>query len=201
VGLRIKWDDLMLNKTTLPDDSVSSFMEMMVWLSAQYGPLKKPAVPKILKPETPLHDRRWGEDDPRTVFTWAEAESQHIAQICHMEEWPVQVTPNGEKAKLHSISWTPMAMLNAYAPHDEELPYLYGTLIGLAAHRLTREQILATYGPVISNRTRKQVGTVLDQIASQKDTLKLLRLFTKPTHTEHLERSRLDPVQSSSGLG
>jgi len=33
-----------------------------------------------------------------------EAESQHIAQICHMEEWPVQVTPNGEKAKLHSIS-------------------------------------------------------------------------------------------------
>ncbi len=290
----------MLNKSTLPDESVSAYMELMIWISAQYGPAKKPDVPKVIKPEPPIHHRRWTEDDPRTVFAWAESEAAYLSEICQMESWTIQVAPNGDQAKLHPISaataylkplksnawyenrypgyfvdyfgrptffydprrcaeagyfaktllpqfallkiyakyppaefknkdlaslvqttvchmgfgfamlamiqhdraqsWTPMAMLNAYTPHDEELPYLYGTLIGLAAHRLTREQIAATYGAIITNRTRKLIGSSLDQIDKQADVLKLLRLFSRPNRSALPEHSLLHSVQSSGGL-
>lgn len=291
----------MLNKFTIQDESVSNYIEMMIWLSAQFGPVKKPVVPKIIKPNIPLHERHWTEDDPRTVFAWAEAEAVYMAKLCNMENWPIQVAPNADKAKLHltsaktgflkplksdawcadkypgyfvdyfgrptffydprrcsdlgyfaktllpqfallkiyakhppaefdnsaidallhmtachmgfgftllamsqnerSQSWTPMAILNAHTPDFEELPYLYGTLIGLAAHRLTREQIIATYGPIITHKTRKHIGAALDQIESQSDILKLLRLFCKPTHSGRPEHSLLHQVQSSAGLG
>jgi len=290
----------MLNKSSLPDESISTYVELMIWLSAQYGPTKKPAVPKVIKPEPPIHERRWTEDDPRTVFAWAESEAAYLSELCEMEDWAVQVAPNGNKARLHPISattaylkplrsnawcenknpgyfvdyfgrptlfydprqcaeagyfaktllpqfallkiyakhppidfnareletlvymtvchmglgftllalaqnnqpqnWTAMAMLNAYTPHDEELPYLYGTLIGLAAHRLTPEQIVANYGPIITKRTRKLIKPSLDQIETQSNILKLLRLFTRPNRNELPEHSHPHSVQLSSGL-
>ena len=93
-----------------------------------------------------------------------------------------------------------MAMLHAYTPHDKELPYLYGTLIGLAAHRLTAEQIIATYGAIITNRTRKLTSSSLNQIEAQSDILKLLRLFTRPNRNGPLEHSHLHSTLLSGGL-
>lgn len=298
----------MLNKSTLTDESVSTLFDMMIWLSAQYGPPVKQSVPKIISPHLPLHERCWGEDDPRTVFAWAEAEAAYLSKVCNMQDWPVQVAPNGTKAEVQRItkkpqpvdtspvslrplksnawsedkypgyfvdyfgrptffydprrcveagyftktilpqfallkiyakhppaefshqsieglvhmttchmgvgftmlalsqddspdSWTPMALLSSHEPDAEELPYLYGTLMSLAAHRLTREQIIATYGQLMTQRTRKLLNTAYEQITSQTDMLKLLKVLSKPIRSEDPEHSRLGPVRLSNDLG
>ena len=294
----------MLNKSTLTDESVAIYYDMMIWLSAQYGPPVKQAVPKVLNPDLPLHERCWGEDDPRTVFAWAEAETAHLSKVCKMDDWSVQVAPNGNKTPLTPTSgsapadeaasltplksnawsedkypgyfvdyfgrptffydprrcmeagyfaktllpqfallkiyakhpplefgddclsslmqmtachmglgftllalsqrgspqgWSPRAMIMPRQPDADELPYLYGTLIGLAAHRMTREQIIATYGQLMTQRTRKSLDAAYDQIESHTDVLKLLKLLSKPIRNEHPEHSRLHPAQVSSG--
>ncbi len=302
----------MLNKYTLTDESVSNMIDMMIWLSAQYGPPVKQAVPKILKPDLAVHERCWGDEDPRTVFAWADAEVAYLSELCDMKDWSVQVAPNGNEAQLHrntyrsadtdmppetdrltsltplksnawdqgkypgyfvdhfgrptffydprrcmeagyfakimlpqfatlkifsnhppsefgedsleqltqmtachmgfgftllalaqsssSSNWGPMAMLDIGQTDEEETPYLYGTLITLAAHRLTREQVIATYGQLMTQRTRKIIAPAYEQIHAQTDVLKLLKMFSKPIHTERLERSHLGQVQVSGGL-
>ena len=298
-GLRIYVDDKMLNSSIIDSKVVDTFFDMMIWLTAQYGPPIKHAVPKILNPDLPLHERCWGEDDPRTVFAWAEAEVAYLSKVCNMEDWSVQVAPDGNRAQLQQITmtadqnsqtsevsqsltplmsgvwheneypgyfvdyygrptffydprrcidagylaktllpqfailkiyakyppsefgaesieklvqmtachmgvgfnllalsqsaraenWTPLALLTPKHANHEELPYLYGTLISLAAHRLTREQILATYGQLISQRTRKLIDQAYDQIQSRTDVLKLLKMLCKPTRSANPEHS------------
>jgi len=296
----------MLNKATLTDNTVLTLYDMMIWLSAQYGPPVKQAVPKILNPDMPCHERHWSEDDQRTVFAWADAEVNYLSQLCKMESWSVQVAPNGNRAKLqrvarestrdkessHSLrslisgkwsednypgyfvdyfgrptffydprrciepgyfaktllpqfallkiyakhppaefgedsieslvqmtachmgvgftllslsqggspqNWTPMAMINPNQADEDELPYLYGTLITLAAHHQTREQIIATYGQLMTQRTRKILGAAYDHIQAQTDVLKLLRLLSKPIRNERPEHSHLHLAQVSNG--
>ncbi len=276
----------VLNKAMLADETVSIYFDMMIWLSSQYGPASKQAVPKVINPSAPISQRCWGDEDCRTVFAWAEAEVVHIAKACDMEHWSVQVAPNGQKAKrqaANSVTITPLkssawqageypgyfvdyfgrpvffydprrcaepgyfaktlipqfALLKIYAKHpplefgeisikslvqitachmglgftmlalsqnqnterqnngnwtplailagsqgQEDTPnssaaYLYGTLLSLTAHRLTPEQIIATYGPLMSERTRKNLRPALSQIESQTDLLKLLRLVSR----------------------
>ncbi len=274
----------MLSKAMLADETVSIYFDMMIWLSSQYGPASKQAVPKVINPETPIDERCWGDEDCRTVFAWAEAEVTHLAKVCDMENWSVQVAPDGHKAKLqaaNSVTITPLkssawqageypgyfvdcfgrpvffydprqcvepgyfvktlipqfALLKIYAKHpplefderlefgessikslvqmttchmglgftmlalaqaniaeswlpisflaqadndrDDPRPYLYGTLLSLTAHRLTPEQIIATYGPLMSQHTRKNLRPALSQIESQTDLLKLLRLVSR----------------------
>ena len=300
----------MLNRHMLTDESVATLFDMMVWLSAQYGPPVKQTVPKVVNPELPLHERRWAEDDPRTVFAWAEAEAAYLSKASQMENWSVQVAPNGNRANLNPVLkeglppieasgeptltplksnvwsedkypgyfvdyfgrptffydprrceeagyfaktilpqfallkiyakhppiefgedsieklmqmtachmglgftllalsqagspqiWTPMAILSPNQPDKDELPYLYGTLITLAAHGLSREQVIASYGKLMTPRTRKFLETAYDHIETQKGELKLLRLLSKPTRSERPEHNRLDPAQASGGLG
>ncbi len=271
----------MLSKTILNDETVSIYFDMMIWLSSQYGPASKQAVPKVLNPETPIDERCWGDEDCRTVFAWAEAEVMQLAKACDMQHWSVQVAPDGHKAKLqaaNSVTITPLkssawqageypgyfvdyfgrpvffydprqciepgyfaktlipqfALLKIYAKHpplefgessikslvqmtachmglgftmlalcqgqrseswtplsiltstqDQEdsrsssAAYLCGTLLSLTAHRLTPEQIIATYGPLMSERTRRDLRPALSQIESQTDLLKLLRLISR----------------------
>lgn len=296
----------MLNKTTLTDDSVSTFFDMIIWLTAQYGPPIKHAVPKILNPDMPLHMRCWEEDDPRPVFAWAEAEAAYLSSVCMMEGWSVQVAPNGNKAQsqnlaighpserdakpsltpLKSTAWSAdkypgyfvdyfgrptffydprrckeagyfaktllpqFALLKIYAKHPpaefgeksieqlvqmtachmglgftmlvlsqsgtpknwmplnlmsshhadaDELPYLYGTLITLAAHRLNQEQIIATYGQLMTQRTRKILGAAYAQIHAQPDVLKLLKMLAKPIRSARPEYNHHHQAQASNG--
>jgi len=310
-GLRITWDDKMLNKSALTDDSVSNMIDMMIWLSAQYGPPVKQAVPKILNPDLALHERCWGDEDPRTVFAWADAEVAYLSELCNMKDWSVQVAPNGNEAQLHrnayrpadtdmppetdkltsltplksnawdkgkypgyfvdhfgrptffydprrcvepgyftktmlpqfatlkifsnhppsefgedsleqltqmtachmgfgftllalaqspsSSNWASIAMLGKGQADEDELPYLYGTFITLAAHCLTREQVLATYGQLMAQRTRKILTAAYEQIHAQTSVLKLLKMISRPIHTERPERSHLGLVQASGG--
>ena len=93
-----------------------------------------------------------------------------------------------------------MAMLTPNQADADELPYLYGTLITLAAHRLTREQIIATYGQLMTQRTRKILGAAYDQIQAQTDVLKLLKLLSKPIRNERPEHSHLHQARVSNGL-
>lgn len=299
----------MLNSLALDDETVAIFFDMMIWLTAQYGAPIKQTVPKVITPEQLIHERCWGEDDPRTIFAWAEAEAAYLSKICKMENWSVQVAPNGNKAKLQNASkiiiqagsspangqsltplrsnawcenqypgyfvdyfgrptffydprrcaeagyfaktilpqfallkiyakhppaefgsdsieklvqmtachmglgftllalsqggapknWTPLSLLSPGQPDDEELPYLYGTLISMAAHRLTREQILATYSKMLTPRTHKLIGPAYGQIQAQTKLLKLLKILSKPTHSAHPEHSHLHQVQVSNG--
>ena len=292
-GLRIIVDDEMLNNSMLDDASLATFFDMMIWLTAQYGPPTKQSVPKIINPKVPVHERCWAEDDPRTVFDWAETEVAYLSKICNMESWSAQVAPDRNRAKLqhvnklaspHSISltslksgawneneypgyfvdyfgrptffydprrcmdagyfaktllpqfallkiyaksppaefeeesletlvqmtashmgngfsllalsqqdmsknWTPRNLIRLNRPDHDEMAYLYGTLISLAAHRLTREQILATYGRLLSQRTRKLISPIYEQIQAQTDLLKLLKVLSKPTRSVGLEHS------------
>ena len=300
----------MLNSLALDDETVAIFFDMMIWLTAQYGAPVKQAAPKIITPEQFIHERCWGEDDPRTIFAWAEAEVAYLAKICQMENWSVQVAPNGNKGKLQPATkmiiqagsspangqsltplisnawienqypgyfvdyfgrptffydprrcaeagyfaktilpqfallkiyakhppaefgsesikklaqmtvchmgvgftllalsqggsrknWTPFSLLSSDQPDEEELPYLYGTLISMAAHRLTREQILATYGKLMTQRTRKLIRHAYNQIQAQSDVLKLLKILSKPTRSAHPEHSHLHQAQVSNGL-
>ena len=300
----------MLKSTALDDETVATFFDMIIWLTAQYGAPVKQAVPKIIKPEQRIDERCWGENDPRTIFAWADAEIAYLSKVCQMENWSVQVAPNGNKAKLQHAakmiiqagsspangqsltplisnvwienqypgyfvdyfgrptffydprrcaevgyfaktilpqfallkiyakhppaefgsesieklvqmtachmgvgftllalsqggspkSWTPVSLLSSNQSDEEELPYLYGTLISMAAHRLTREQILATYGKLMTPRTRKLIGPAYQQIQAQTDVLKLLKILSKPTRSAHPVHSHPHQAQVSNGL-
>lgn len=295
----------MLKSLAVDDETVAIFFDMMIWLTAQYGAPIKQTTPKVITPEQLIHERCWDENDPRTIFAWAEAEAAYLAKICKMENWSVQVAPNGNKAKLQNArkviiqagsspangqsltplrsnawnenqypgyfvdyfgrptffydprrcaeagyfaktiipqfallkiyakhppadfgtesieklvqmtachmglgftllalfqggapkNWTPLSLLSPDQHDDEELPYLYGTLISMAAHLLTREQILATYGKLMTPRTRKLIGPAYEQIQAQTNVLKLLKILSKPTRSANPEHSHLHQVQ------
>lgn len=296
----------MLNKPLLSDETVQSLYDMMIWLSTAYGSPVKQTVPKVLNPEVPCHQRLWQDDDPRIVFDWARSEMKYLSQLCKMEDWSVQVAPDGYRAQLQSLTpntapedihdpsltplisrawrenkypeyvvdnygrptfyydpsrcveagyftktvlpqfallkiyakhppsefvessigrlvqmtvchmgvgfnllalmqaknsqnWTPKAMLSLNQADNVELSYLYGTLISLAAHRLTREQIIATYGKLMTQRTRRLLNVAHEQLESYKDSLKLLRLLSQPIRSAHPEHNHLHQARVSNG--
>lgn len=64
--------------------------------------------------------------------------------------------------------------------------YLYMAVMGLAARRYSPEQIIASYGPVLSKSTRKSIFATYKRIEKSQDCIKLLRMMTdsrlKSTH-------------------
>lgn len=70
--------------------------------------------------------------------------------------------------------------------------YLYMAIMGLAARRYSPEQIIASYGPILSKSTRKRIFPIYKRIENSTDCIKLLRMMTDnrlslPRHTSRSE--------------
>jgi hypothetical protein len=295
----------MQHSAILKDDEAFFCFKMMIWMCSQFGPPVKQRVPKIIKPDLPLHLRCWDENNPTPVFKWAFEEAQFLAEKCGLAHWPIQLAPSRKKAnedmidiqsvhtldsdrwqagintgycvdpygrpiihydpgrcseagylahlliprfaklKLYArrppqsltgdevksltrllvchmglgftllactqrqnkMSWSPLALLNIQNSEDVEMQYLFGTVITLSAHKLTAEQMLASYGTLMNASTRKLIRTVLWQAERQTDAMKLLRRLSKPRkaarqtiRSEDPAHSPQRPAQSSAGL-
>ena len=59
---------------------------------------------------------------------------------------------------------------------------LFAASLGLSVARQTPEQIVATYGPLLSRSARKKIRPACRQIEELEPELKLLRILAKPKH-------------------
>jgi len=261
----------MLISKRLPSEHYTRLCDITLWVTKQYGPAKRPTVPKILSRGSLLS--RWKEDNPTTVLDWASDNFARLLDDMDLCDLPLQLVANGEKAdtypsksfdSLRSRCWTsgqypgyfvdeygrpilyydprkcdqtgyflgqilpklimiklfvnarPKAfdnytnseitdamichfghgfnmlhnieatssqsittrLLRQNQHHRRLLHFAYGSVISLSAHRYSPEQIISTYGPILSKTTRQLVWPIYKTIEKDAEFIKLLRLMT-----------------------
>jgi len=86
----------MLISKRLPSEHYTRLCDITLWVTKQYGPAKRPAVPKILSRGSLLS--RWKEDNPTTVLDWASDNFARLLDDMDLCDLPLQLVANGEKA-------------------------------------------------------------------------------------------------------
>lgn len=116
------------------------------------------------------------EDLPQTIDYMSAHLGQGFALIARLEA-------------VQSEDATPLSFLLPPPETEARDHLLFATVLGLAAHRYTPEQIIASYGPYMSPRTRKAVWPVYKALQKHADFLSLLQLMTqrraKPDGSSH----------------
>lgn len=125
---------------------------------------------------------------PPQAFTRDEVKSLTRLLVCHMG---LGFTLLASTQMQNKANWSPLALLNSQQSEEAEMQYLFGTIMTLSAHKLTAEQILASYGSLMSASTRKLIRTVLWQAERQTEAMKLLRRLSKPA------KARTVPIRSA----